>query len=162
MPDGVVELEATYPMSRYFAAFDAAVAAAGYNAFHELIHLGVPSLFVPMHRETDDQPARARWAAAAGAGLAVAGPADPHLERELERLLDPASARRSRALAELGGANGAGEAAGWLAESALTGRAAAAPASAPASAAGARPAPPLGNLHRERAADRRAARRASS
>ena len=47
-------------MSRYFAAFDAAVAAAGYNAYHELIALGVPSLFVPMARDTDDQPARAR------------------------------------------------------------------------------------------------------
>ena len=71
---------ATYPMSRYFAAFDAAVAAAGYNAFHELIALGVPSLFVPMARETDDQPARARWAAGAGLGLAVEGPADAALE----------------------------------------------------------------------------------
>ena len=56
----------TYPMSRYFAAFDAAVAAAGYNAFHELIALGVPSLFVPMPRDTDDQPARARCAERAG------------------------------------------------------------------------------------------------
>ena len=62
VPEGVVELRATYPMSRYFAAFDGAVAAAGYNAFHELIALGVPALFVPMPRDTDDQPARARCA----------------------------------------------------------------------------------------------------
>ena len=55
LPEGVVGLRATYPMSRYFNAFDAAIAAAGYNAYHELIALGVPSLFVPMHRETDDQ-----------------------------------------------------------------------------------------------------------
>ncbi len=72
-PRASFELRATYPMSRYFAAFDAAVAAAGYNAYHELIELGVPSLFVPMHRETDDQPARARWAEAAGLGLGVGG-----------------------------------------------------------------------------------------
>ena len=115
VPAGVVELEATYPMSRYFRAFDAAVAAAGYNAFHELVHLGVPSLFVPMERQTDDQAARARWAAQAGAGLAVADARSAGLEDELERLLDPLTraALRERAL-ELGGANGAGEAAEWL------------------------------------------------
>ena len=82
-------LRATYPMSRYFAAFDGAVAAAGYNAYHELIALGVPSLFVPMPRDTDDQPARARYAEGAGIGLGVTGPADPALEAQLERLLDP-------------------------------------------------------------------------
>ena len=77
VPEGVVALRATYPMSRYFAAFDGAVAAAGYNAYHELIELGVPSLFVPMPRDTDDQPARARWAEGAGLGLGVAGPDGP-------------------------------------------------------------------------------------
>ena len=75
-----MELRATYPMSRYFAAFDAAVAAAGYNAYHELIELGVPSLFVPMHRETDDQPARARYAEEAGLGLGLSRADDPELE----------------------------------------------------------------------------------
>ncbi|MGH2987289.1 MAG: hypothetical protein ACRDLO_11480, partial [Solirubrobacterales bacterium] len=84
----VVELRATYPMSRYFAAFDAAVAAAGYNAFHELIALGVPALYVPMRRETDDQAARARWAERAGVGRGVDGPADPRLLPMLDELLD--------------------------------------------------------------------------
>ena len=55
VPDGVVHLRSTYPMSRYYAAFDAAVSAAGYNAYHELIRLGVPALYVPMPRQTDDQ-----------------------------------------------------------------------------------------------------------
>lgn len=115
VPDGVVTLEATYPMSRYFAAFDGAVAAAGYNAFHELVHLGVPSLFVPMVRQTDDQPARARWAAAAGAGLGVESAASSRLESELERLLDPDERERIGAgAAEIGAANGAAEAARWL------------------------------------------------
>ena len=62
VPEGVVHLRATYPISRYYAAFDAAVSAAGYNAFHELIRFRVPSLFVPMQRETDDQRARASYA----------------------------------------------------------------------------------------------------
>ena len=116
VPEGVVELRATYPMSRYFAAFDAAVAAAGYNAYHELIALGVPSLFVPMARDTDDQPARARHAERAGIGLGAEGPADPELEARLERLLDPGErAALAARLAELPEPGGAAEAADWLA-----------------------------------------------
>ncbi len=116
VPAGVVALSATYPMSRYFAAFDGAVAAAGYNAYHELIALGVPALFVPMPRDTDDQPARARYAERAGIGLGVTGPADPELESKLERMLDPAErgAIRHR-LGALGPAEGAAQAAAWLA-----------------------------------------------
>lgn len=114
-PAGVVHLQSTYPMSRYFAAFDAAIAAAGYNAFHELVALGVPSLFVPMPRETDDQPARARWAEAAGAGLAAEGPVDPRLEELVDRLCDPdARAEIAARLAQLPPASGAAEAATWL------------------------------------------------
>ena len=58
-------------MSRYLRAFDATVSAAGYNAYHELIRFGVPSLFVPMRRQTDDQEARARYAEESGVGLGV-------------------------------------------------------------------------------------------
>lgn len=96
LPPDVVRLAATYPMSRYFRAFDLAVAAAGYNAFHELIAFGVPTLFVPMQRDTDDQLARARWAAAAGVGLAVDGPADPALEERLGELVEPGAGPRLR------------------------------------------------------------------
>jgi len=111
----VVELRATYPMSRYFAAFDAAVAAAGYNAFHELVALGVPSLFVPMRRDTDDQAARAHWAERAGVGLGSEGPADPALEAQLERLLDRGERFALAArLADLPRPRGAAEAAAWL------------------------------------------------
>jgi UDP:flavonoid glycosyltransferase YjiC (YdhE family) len=120
-PEGVVELRATYPISRYYAAFDAAVSAAGYNAYHELIALGVPSLFVPMPRETDDQPARARFAAEAGLGWGVAGPDDPALESTLDRVLDP----QARGIVAAGLEahrlpNGAVEAAEWLASLAAT------------------------------------------
>ncbi len=108
LPDEVVRLRATFPMSRYFGAFDLAVAASGYNSFHELIAFAVPTLFVPMKRDTDDQAARARWAAQNGVGLAVAGPADPSLQDRLAELLEPtvaeALARRCR---EVGMRNGA-------------------------------------------------------
>ena len=117
VPEGIVHLRATYPISRYYAAFDAAVSAAGYNAFHELIRFRVPSVFVPMQRETDDQAARARYADHSGVGVAADGPADPRLERRLEVLLDPDRRRAMRdRLDELRPANGAGDAAWWLAE----------------------------------------------
>lgn len=123
-PAGVVELRATYPMSRYFAAFDAAVAAAGYNAFHELVALGVPSLFVPIARDTDDQPARARYAESAGIGLGTQGPADPRLLPKLDELLDgDRRAGIAARLAELAPPTGAAEAAEWLTTLASTGSA---------------------------------------
>jgi UDP:flavonoid glycosyltransferase YjiC (YdhE family) len=115
VPEGVVRLDATFPMSRYYAAFDGAVSAAGYNAFHELVRFGVPSVFVPMERETDDQEARAAHAQAAGVGMAVSGPGDPSLEHRLEALLDSERRRAIRErLTELRPANGAPEAARWL------------------------------------------------
>jgi len=102
-------------MSRYYTAFDGAVSAAGYNAFHELVRFGVPTLFVPMRRETDDQPARARYAADVGVGVAVDGPADDRIADRLGDLLDAErrGAMRER-LRELRPENGAAEAAQWL------------------------------------------------
>lgn len=59
-------------LSRYapvelFAGLDVAVSAAGYNSFHELMHAGVPTVFVPLPRIADDQEERALRAQAAGA-----------------------------------------------------------------------------------------------
>ncbi len=115
VPAGVVHLRSTYPMSRYYAAFDGAVAAAGYNAFHELVRFGVPTLFVPMRRETDDQAARARHAERVGVGLAVEAPGDERIEERLGVLLDQERRRAMRQrLEELRPDNGAAEAARWL------------------------------------------------
>ena len=132
VPEGVRLLRATFPMSRYFRAFDLAVAAAGYNAFHELIAFGVPSLFVPMPRLTDDQAARARWAAEQGCGRALSGPGDPALEDELGALLDGAERERlRRGCAERFTGNGAADAATVVARLAAGGNAG--PAIAPPS-----------------------------
>jgi UDP:flavonoid glycosyltransferase YjiC (YdhE family) len=117
LPEGVVRIRDTYPMARYLRAFDLTVSAAGYNNFHELMHLGVPTLFVPMPRELDDQGARARWADRQGAGLAVDGPDAPDLEGKLDELLGAEARERIAARArDLGGANGAEQAAAALSE----------------------------------------------
>jgi UDP:flavonoid glycosyltransferase YjiC (YdhE family) len=115
VPGEVVHLRGTYPMSRFYRAFDLAVAAAGYNAFHELCAHGVPSLFVPMPRQIDDQAARAGWAQESGVGRGLAGPEDPALERKLGELVD-ADVRSSirEALGALPDAEGARDAAAWL------------------------------------------------
>jgi hypothetical protein len=75
--DRVVELRGIYPLVRYVAAFDSAVSAAGYNAVHELVPAGLPTLLVPNPAtRTDDQLARASWLA--GHGLALSAlPDDP-------------------------------------------------------------------------------------
>jgi hypothetical protein len=115
--EGVVHLRSTYPMSRFYRAFDVAVAAAGYNAFHELVRFGVPSLFLPMRRETDDQGARARWVEREGMGRGLAGPASPDLEQALDAMLDQGERTRMAArLGELQIEDGAAEAARWLAD----------------------------------------------
>ena len=123
VPEGIVHLRSTYPMSRYFAAFDLAVSAAGYNAFHELCRFGVPALYVPMPRQTDDQAARARYAEQAGIGLGAEGPDSDRIEALLDELLDPGAARldaRAPGRAALRGRGGAG---GTLARRAGRGRA---------------------------------------
>jgi hypothetical protein len=123
VPDGVLLLRDTYPVSRYYRAFDFAVSAAGYNAYHELIRFAVPSVFVPMTRELDDQAARARHAEHAGIGLACEGPGSERLEDLVEQLLDPERRERMSACARgLGLANGAEEAAGLLSRLAAGGR----------------------------------------
>ncbi|MDF9716590.1 glycosyltransferase, partial [Nocardioides sp. ChNu-99] len=93
----VVALRDTYPLARYLAAFDAAVGAAGYNAVHEHLAVGLPTLLVPSTaHETDDQVARTRGVVARGAALASTDESD--LTGALDRLLDPAVRRELTAV----------------------------------------------------------------
>ena len=58
-----VHLLRDYPNSMYFNAFDFAVQAGGYNSFHEMRNLGIPTLFYPnMNTGMDDQLARCKIA----------------------------------------------------------------------------------------------------
>jgi UDP:flavonoid glycosyltransferase YjiC (YdhE family) len=102
-----------FPNARYLAAFDLAVSAAGYNAFHELLHHGVPTIFVPNdHQQVDDQRARAEWAESRGAAICLPRGAEASLPGYLSALLDPdlrrQLKRRARAACPT---NGAAEAA---------------------------------------------------
>jgi hypothetical protein len=72
-PTRVVEVRGVYPLVRYLSAFEAVVSAAGYNAVHEFVSGGLPTLLVANRAtRTDDQVARARGVAAAGLALDAA------------------------------------------------------------------------------------------
>ncbi|MGL6173830.1 MAG: glycosyltransferase [Cellulosilyticaceae bacterium] len=61
-----------YPNAKYFKGIDFAVSAVGYNSYHELLHFGVPTLFVPNKQTAKDgQEARAMLAQHAGAALCL-------------------------------------------------------------------------------------------
>lgn len=104
-----------FPNARHFRAFDFAVSAAGYNSFHELLHHGVPCIFVPNdNQQVDDQRARATWAESRGAGICVPRGAESALPAYMAAMLDPVLrrqlARRGKALCPVNGAAAAAEA----------------------------------------------------
>jgi UDP-N-acetylglucosamine--N-acetylmuramyl-(pentapeptide) pyrophosphoryl-undecaprenol N-acetylglucosamine transferase len=51
--------------------FDAAISAAGYNSFYELMYFGIPTILVPQERLADDQFARAERAAQKHAAIVM-------------------------------------------------------------------------------------------
>ncbi|HET9654752.1 MAG TPA: glycosyltransferase [Kineosporiaceae bacterium] len=101
-----------YPVSRYFRAVDLAVAASGYNAFHELVQFGVPTAFVPnTSTAMDDQEGRARWAEEAGVGLCLPQVTPPQVDRVVSALADPVRrADLAAACRDHARPNGAGQA----------------------------------------------------
>jgi len=122
VPSQVVRLRDTYPVSRYYRAFDLVISAAGYNSFHELIRFAVPTLFVAMPRELDDQAARARWAHRNGVALGCERPSAEDLDELLEEILDPARrAQIAHRAGELRLSNGAEKAARLVSRLARTG-----------------------------------------
>lgn len=59
------------PLAECWSAFDLAVSSLSFNSTAELLHHGVPSVFVEMQALSDDWARRGRMIAAAGAGLTV-------------------------------------------------------------------------------------------
>lgn len=61
-----------YPNSLFFNAFDFSVQAGGYNSFHEMRNIGMPTLFFPnMETGMDDQLARCNVAVEEGWGIVL-------------------------------------------------------------------------------------------
>jgi hypothetical protein len=88
--DRVSVISGVYPLVPYLSAFDLAVSSAGYNAAHELVPSGVPTLFVAnTSTRTDDQEARASRLAELGLALSARDDDLPGIGTETKRLLDP-------------------------------------------------------------------------
>ena len=105
-----VHLIRDYPNALFFNAFDMSVQAGGYNSFHEMRCLGIPTLFLPnMNTGMDDQLSRCMVAGEEGWGLIHNNHSD--LEESIMKLLQHQSlfekfeSNGSEALAEylLGG-----------------------------------------------------------
>ncbi len=78
-----------YPNSRYYNAFDLAISAAGYNTFFELMHFGVPSIFIPNEKtKSDDQLARSMVAEKAKAAIVLRNPNYQELENAIDYALN--------------------------------------------------------------------------
>ncbi|MBI5509395.1 MAG: hypothetical protein HY903_11645 [Deltaproteobacteria bacterium] len=83
-------------VSELMAAFDLAICGAGYNTFAELMHAGVPTIFVPQHKLADDQAARAARAVAAGAAIVLGeGLLGSEVERAVADFRDPERRRQA-------------------------------------------------------------------
>lgn len=110
--EGITWMDRYAPME-LFQGLDAAVSAGGYNTFHELMYCGVPTVFLPQPRISDDQESRAARAQAAGAGIVAKTLNDvPHAiatllgnadARHAAMALVPANGARAAALAALAG-----------------------------------------------------------
>ena len=77
------------PLAEVWRAFDFVISAAGYNSCNELLDLGVPTIFVPRERPLDDQLARARGFADAGAALIAEAFDDASLDTAIGEISDP-------------------------------------------------------------------------
>lgn len=59
----------TTGVAELLSGMDFAVCSAGYNSFHELLHAGVPTIFLPQEKIADEQAKRADLAAQRGAAI---------------------------------------------------------------------------------------------
>lgn len=107
-PDGLdLRVIRYFPLADLLHAFDAAIAAAGYNGVHELLPARLPTVFIPNIRGTDDQASRARWSSEQGFSLLADHESLNDITSKVQLLQDAKTRERlSRACAELPNLNG--------------------------------------------------------
>lgn len=115
LPPDVIRLS-SFPFARYLAAFDWAIAAAGYNTFHENLAARLPTLFLSNENpEHDMQSTRADYGVMRGLCRAAPPNDTQEILRGISELSDPAVRRLIvEACARLPQTNGADEVAVYL------------------------------------------------
>ena len=78
-----------FPLAECWSAFDGAVSALGVNTTAELLHQGIPAIYVPRDLPEEDHSARAQRIADKGAGWIVEPYDTEALRRSLQTLADP-------------------------------------------------------------------------
>lgn len=97
---GDIVMKPVYPIAKYANAFDAAISTSGYNSYHELVHLAVPTVFVARATETlDDQNRRASFASIAGFGASAKTVDGLEFENAISSIMNPRVRDRMRAAA---------------------------------------------------------------
>ena len=85
--DERVHLLRDYPNSLYFHAFDYSIQAGGYNSFHEMRIMKIPTLFYPnMNTGMDDQKARCEISVAEGWGIVNIGRNAKAISKDIKKL----------------------------------------------------------------------------
>jgi len=110
-PEGLdIRVVRYFPLADLLYAFDAAIAATGYNSVHELLPAQIPTVFISNIRGTDDQDARALWCHENGYALRANHADLSSITATVTQLSnsDVRSKLRSRC-GEIGAANGAAE-----------------------------------------------------
>jgi len=116
--DDRIRVMKTFPLSRYFRAFDASISAVGYNSYHELVQAKIPTLFIPNENpRQDNQLVRAQFAERHGFGICVRVHDVYRLRPAIHRLLDSAERQlMADACARFARPNGAVESAKMIEE----------------------------------------------
>lgn len=107
-----------YPVAEYANAFDMTVSAAGYNSFHEWMMACIPTLWIPnTATQTDDQVARAEYAATVGVGACCVDPDEEQLRTNVTHMTSSGVLEQMRdALESRWIPNGASQAASEIAQ----------------------------------------------
>jgi predicted glycosyltransferase len=83
-----VHLLRDYPNTLFAKAFDASVQAGGYNSFHEMRRLGLPTLFIPnLNTGMDDQKARCEVSEIEGWGSVLSKVSKTSVEAAIVNLM---------------------------------------------------------------------------